>query len=99
MVDMTKVPLAICALACVSLAQASEPHPQLTYGAIKFAGESSNCVQEWIEDGSGKLYFNYCGNKSSAIEELGKLDETDPQYDQKKAILMQLIDTVTDSKK
>ena len=95
---MAKVPLALWALACASLAQASEPHPQLTYGAIKFMGESSNCRQEWLEDGSGNLYFTYCGNKASVIQELGKLDETDPQHDQKKAILIQLIDRVTDTK-
>ncbi len=99
MVDMAKVSLAIWALAWVSLAQASEPHPQLTYGAIKFMEGSSSCLQEWIEDGSGSLYFKYCGNKPSVIEELGKLDETDPQFDRKKEILIQLIDTFTNSKK
>ena len=99
MVDMAKVALAIWTVAWVSLTHASEPHPQPTYGAIKFMAETSNCLQGWLEDEGGHLYFTYCDNEAALIEELGKLDEADPQHEQKKATLIQLIDAVGEQKK
>lgn len=92
---MVKIQILVLPLVLSCSAHASEPHPQPTYGAIEFT-QGYRCRQHWIEDRDGNVYFTYCGDREALYEELGKLDEEDPSYYDKEAILIDLIETSRD---
>ena len=89
---MTKHGFILLALTGACLAEPKKPHPQLTYGSIKFLGERrSECLPRWIEDEAGNLVFKACSDGKSLYEVLGRMEEDDPLYETKKAALIEAI--------
>ena len=82
-------------------AWSDEPHPQDTYGSIDLpashADAESSCSNRWGRRPDGTLAFIECVGGPNLYEELGKLREDDQEYEAKRKILMDAIDSLGDT--